>query len=535
MGMKLTFLLSLLIFSSLLFQTAQSRSHHHRSNRIRTWCNKTPHPEPCKYCMSHYPHRLTPKHTTDFRRQMVLVALDRALSANSYASQFQQNCESEPQKAAWADCSKLLDNTVHELNRTLEGLDAKHKKSCTNFDAQTWLSAALTNIHTCRDGSKELNVSEFIKPIYTSNNNVSELISNSLAIGSQLLEKENRTATDEGHESYPSWLSNHDRRLLAASSIKASLVVAKDGSGHFRTVQAALNLAAKRKRMTRFIIHVKKGVYRENIEVANTNTNIMLVGDSLRYTIITGSRSVKGGYTTFNSATAGIDGPGFIARGITFSNTAGAAKGQAVALRSSSDLSVFYRCAFQGYQDTLMVHSQRQFYRECYIYGTIDFIFGNAAVVFQNCIVYVRKPIWGQVNVITAQARNDPFQNTAISFHNSQVRAASDLKPVVRYYKTYLGRPWMQYSRVVFMKCYLDSLVDPAGWLEWQRTNFALSTLYYGEYKNFGPASSTRYRVKWPGYHVITSANVANSFTVGSLIAGRSWLPATGVRFTSGL
>ncbi|KAL6123362.1 hypothetical protein ACLB2K_075884 [Fragaria x ananassa] len=382
--------------------------------------------------------------------QMVQVALERALSAKSYASQFETNCESEPQKAAWSDCLKLFDNTVHQLNRTLQGLDTKHKKNCTNFDAQTWLSAALTNIHTCRDGSKELNVSDFINPIYMSNNNVSELISNSLAIGSQLLEKENQTTTSVGHddESYPSWLSNHDRRLLGATSIKANLVVAKDGSGHFRTVQAALDLAAKRKRMTRFIIHVKKGVYRENIEVANTNTNIMLVGDSLRYTIITGSRSVKGGYTTYNSATAGIDGPGFIARGITFSNTAGAIKGQAVALRSGSDLSVFYRCAFMGYQDTLMVHSQRQFYRECYIYGTIDFIFG---------------------------------------------------------------------------------------WLEWQRTNFALSTLYYGEYKNFGPASSTRFRVKWPGFHVISSANVATSFTVGNLIAGRSWLPSTSVPFTSGL
>lgn len=304
--MKITYtlLLSILIFSSLIFQTALSRSHHHRSSRIRTWCNKTPHPEPCNYCMSHSRHRLTPKHSTDFRKLMVQVALERALNAKSYASQFEQNCENEPQKAAWTDCLKLFDNTVHQLNRTLQGLATKHK-NCTNFDAQTWLSAALTNIHTCRDGSKDLNVSDFIAPIYTSNNNVSELISNSLAIGSQLMDKEDQKAT-EGYESYPSWVSNHDRRLLAASSIKANLVVAKDGSGHFRTVQAALDLAAKRKRMTRFVIYVKKGVYRENIEVINTNTNIMLVGDSLRYTIITGSRSVKGGSTTYNSATAGI-------------------------------------------------------------------------------------------------------------------------------------------------------------------------------------------------------------------------------------
>lgn len=231
----------------------------------------------------------------------------------------------------------------------------------------------------------------------------------------------------------------------------------------------------------------------------------------------------------------GIDGLHFMARDITFSNTAGPQKGQAVALRSASDLSIFYRCAFQGYQDTLMVHSQRQFYRECYIYGTIDFIFGNAAVVFQNCIIFVRRPLKGQVNVITAQGRNDPYQNTGISIHNSQVRAAPDLKPVTRAFRTYLGRPWMEYSRTAFLQTYLDSLVSPVGWLAWERSKFAQKTLYYGEYKNFGPASSTRYRVKWPGFHVITSPNVASSFTVASLIAGSSWLPGTGVPFTPGL
>lgn len=230
----------------------------------------------------------------------------------------------------------------------------------------------------------------------------------------------------------------------------------------------------------------------------------------------------------------GIDGLGFIARGITFRNSAGPQKGQAVALRSSSDLSVFYRCAFQGYQDTLMVHSQRQFYRECYIYGTIDFIFGNAAVVFQNCMIFLRRPMRGQANVITAQARNDPFQNTGISIHNSQIRPAPDLKPVVRAFKTFLGRPWQKYSRTVFMKSYMDSLVSPAGWSEWDNPN-DLNTLYYGEYKNYGPGSSTRNRVKWRGFHVITSPNVASQFTVRSLIAGQSWLPATGVPFATGL
>lgn len=232
---------------------------------------------------------------------------------------------------------------------------------------------------------------------------------------------------------------------------------------------------------------------------------------------------------------SGIDGLRFVARGIAFQNTAGPQKGQAVALRSASDLSVFYRCAFQGYQDTLFVHSQRQFYRECYIYGTIDFIFGNAAVVFQSCLIYVRRPLKGQPNVITAQGRNDPFQNTGISIHNSRILPASDLKPVVKAFQTYLGRPWMKYSRTVVLQTYLDGFINPGGWSKWEKSNFALSTLYYGEYKNTGPGSSTRYRVNWPGFHVITSSSVASRFTVNSLIAGQSWLPSTGVPFTAGL
>jgi len=97
-----------------------------------------------------------------------------------------------------------------------------------------------------------------------------------------------------------------------------------------------------------------------------------------------------------------VVGDGFIARDITVQNTAGAANHQAVALRSGSDLSVFYRCSFEGYQDTLYVHSERQFYRECDIYGTVDFIFGNAAVVIQNCNIYPRYPP-NKTNTITAQ------------------------------------------------------------------------------------------------------------------------------------
>ncbi|KAI9101442.1 hypothetical protein K1719_023924 [Acacia pycnantha] len=225
----------------------------------------------------------------------------------------------------------------------------------------------------------------------------------------------------------------------------------------------------------------------------------------MKLTIITGNRSVKDGITPSMSATAGIDGAHFIARDIPFRNTAGPEKGQAVALRSASDLSVFYRCSIEGYQDTLMAHAQRQFYRDYRIFGTVDFIWGNAVVVLQNCTIILRKPLQGQASMITAQGRDDPFQNTGISIVNSQIRAAPDLRPVVKAYETYLGRLWKQYARVVVMKSYIEGLVNPLD------------------------------RVQWPGFLVLTNQNDTQQFTVAGLLAGDTLLRETGVPFDVGI
>ena len=225
--------------------------------------------------------------------------------------------------------------------------------------------------------------------------------------------------------------------------------------------------------------------------------------------------------------------PWFVAVDITFRNTAGPSKHQAVALRSGADNSTFYSCSFEGYQDTLYTHSLRQFYRECDIYGTVDFIFGNAAVVFQTCNMYPRLPSSGQFNAITAQGRTDPNQNTGTSIQNSTIKAAADLAPVVGTVKTYLGRPWKEYSRTVYMQSFMDSLINPAGWHEWSG-DFALNTSYYAEYNNTGPGSSTENRVTWSGYHVINATDAVN-FTVSNFLEGDDWLPQTGVPYSSGL
>ncbi|XP_050221088.1 probable pectinesterase/pectinesterase inhibitor 17 [Mercurialis annua] len=512
-------LLSVLVITLIsLFSPSKS------SNEIDVWCNKTPNPEPCKYFMKQNPNSV-PTCKSDFRKMAIDLAMQRALTAQTQNKWLGSKCRNEKEKAAWADCYKLYENTIAQLNHTLDP-----NTKCTENDAQTWLSTALTNLDTCRAGFLELGVSNYMLPLMS--NNVSKLICNTLAINKNDSSSSDLPQTYK--DGFPSWVKPGDRKLLQASSLNPNLVVAQDGSGNFRTIKQALDAAAKRSGSGRFIIRVKSGVYKENLEIGNKMKNIMLVGDGLRTTIITGSRSVGGGSTTFNSATVAVTGEGFIARGITFRNTAGPQNHQAVALRSGSDLSVFYRCGFEGYQDTLYVHSQRQFYKECYIYGTVDFIFGNAAVVLQNCMIYARKPMDKQKIAVTAQGRTDPNQNTGISIHNSRVMAAPDLVPVLSSFQTFLGRPWKLYSRTVYLQTYLDSLVAPAGWLEWDG-DFALKTLYYGEYRNSGPGAPTSGRVKWGGYRVITSATEASKFTVDNFIGGRSWLPATGVPFSSGL
>ncbi|KAK6240004.1 hypothetical protein QUC31_005473 [Theobroma cacao] len=492
------------------------------TNAVRSWCSKTPNPQPCEYFLSNDPKNTPIKDEPDFLKISMQLALERAERAQSHTYLLGPKCRNKREKAAWADCLNLYELTILRLNKTVDSSTKLNKD-----DAQTWLSTALTNLETCRTGFIELGVPDYILPMMS--NNVSNLISNTLALNKAPYKEPSYK------DGFPTWVKPGDRKLLQSSSpaSRANIVVAQDGSGNYKTIKDAISAASKRSGSGRYVIYVKAGTYKENVEIRSKLKNIMLVGDGIGKTIITGSKSVGQGSTTFNSATVAAVGDGFIARDITIRNTAGPQNHQAVSLRSGSDLSVFYRCSFEGYQDTLYVHSERQFYRECDIYGTVDVIFGNAAVVLQNCNIYARRPP-NKTNTVTAQSRTDPNQNTGIIIHNSRVTAASDLKPVQSSVKTYLGRPWKQYSRTVFMKTFLDSLINPAGWMEWDG-NFALNTLYYAEYMNTGTGSSTSNRVKWRGYHVLTSASEASKFTVSNFLAGNSWLPATGVPFTSGL
>lgn len=136
--------------------------------------------------------------------------------------------------------------------------------------------------------------------------------------------------------------------------------------------------------------------------------------------------------------------------------------------------------------------------------------------------------------MVTAQGRIDPNQNTGIVIQKSRIGATSDLLPVQSSFPTYLGRPWKEYSRTVIMQSVISDVIDPAGWHEWNG-DFALSTLFYGEYENSGAGSGTSDRVNWEGYKVITNASEAQGFTPSEFIAGHTWLTSTTFPFSLGL
>lgn len=212
-----------------------------------------------------------------------------------------------------------------------------------------------------------------------------------------------------------------------------------------------------------------------------------------------------------------VAGDKFLARDLTVLNTAGPYKYQAVAARVISN-SVFYRCNFSSYQDTLYAHSFHQFYYECTIKGTIDFIFGNAAAVFQNCLILVGKPIPGQRNMITAQGREDPNQNTGILLLQCTILAAPEFTVADRRrFATFLGRPWRNYSRTIVMKSYMGDLINSQGWSKWNQYS-NLDTVEYVEYMNYGPGSDTRYRVNWRGYEKNCSEDIVNQFALGTFL-----------------
>ncbi|KAK4413536.1 Pectinesterase 3 [Sesamum alatum] len=436
--------------------------------------------------------------------------------------------------SAIESCRVVLSIARYNLNRSVPTSTNTVPPYGVRFDFITWLSAAIADFDTCIDGFG-YSSDEARKIVFESLENSTKLVVNSLSIISKIDEdvrkdKSSSIVDNSGSRKDwpPSWLSASDRELLfrANPTMNADVVVAADGSGNYSTISEAINVVPPYS-TRRFVIYVKRGLYLENVRIDETKPYIMMYGDGMDQTIVSGSLSNSTLTATFLTPTFAADGSNFIARDVGFQNTAGPAKMQAVALESSSDQAIFYKCSFDGYQDTLYTHSNRQFYRECRITGTIDFIFGQSAAVFQNCSILVKKPLLGQQNVITASGKAMAGVNQGISIQNCSVSAAEDLGGA----RTFLGRPWKNYSTTIFMESMLDNLIDPEGWLSWIPGIPPPDTIYYAEYNNTGPGAVTSNRVKWNGLKVNITSDEAKNFTVRSFINGVDWIPETGVPF----
>ncbi|CAL5344567.1 unnamed protein product [Camellia sinensis] len=372
------------------------------------------------------------------------------------ASDISRRINDKREQGALADFLELMELS---MDRVMDSVVAIEKRTAESYsDAHSWLSGVLTNHVTCLDelaGSAR----SMMKP------ELEDMVARSRASLAMMVAisppEDDEFEPPRLIEEFPRWVMARDRNLLEvlAGTVNANVVVAKDGSGNYKTVSEAV-ASAPNNSNTRYVIYVKQGTYNENVVIGKTKKNIMLTGDGMDLTIITGSLNVVDGATTFNSATVAAVGDGFMAQDMWFQNTAGAAKHQAVALRVGGDQSVINRCRIDAYQNTLYTYTNRQFYRDSYITGTVDFIFGNAAVVFENCNIVCRKPMSGQFNTVTAQGRTDPNQNTGTLIQSCNVTASSDLELVKGTIKSYLGRPWKAYARTAFMESYIGNYID---------------------------------------------------------------------------
>ncbi|KAI4335145.1 hypothetical protein L6164_013818 [Bauhinia variegata] len=448
--------------------------------------------------------------------------------------------ESEKDKGAFEDCKQLIEDAKEEIGFSLSEVGKDDLKTLVNKtdDVSNWLSAVISYHETCIDGFPDGKLKTDIKNIFK---DPKEFVSNALAIMSDvasllstfqsitvttarhLLEDKASSPADAlGKDGLPDWMGDDQRRVLKAADDKPTpnVTVAKDGSGQFKTISEAL-AAIPEKYEGRYVVYVKEGVYEETVTITKKMVNITLYGDSSQKSIITGSKNFVDGVRTFQTATFVVLGEGFLGKAMGFRNTAGPEKHQAVAVRVQADRAVFVNSRFEGYQDTLYTQTHRQFYRSCVISGTVDFIFGDAAAVFQNCIISLRKPLDNQQNIVTAQGRIDKRETTALVLQNCQIKADDKLVPDKAKIKSYLGRPWKEYSTTIVMESEIEDVIHPDGWLPWEG-DFALKTLFYGEFNNTGPGASTSARVKWPGYKVLTK-DQAKPFTVGNFMKG-TWI-----------
>jgi len=311
----------------------------------------------------------------------------------------------------------------------------------------------------------------------------------------------------------------------ATAPPKPDAVVAADGSGQYTSLQDAISKAPMKTGVNdpRWVIFVKKGVYKERIYVQRERGNILVLGEDAATTIITydlhaGIQGPDGKpIGTFRTPTVQIDGDDMIWENVTIANGAGApgprptgpAVEQAVALRVDGDRVIFRRCRFLGFQDTVLVNRGRHYFVDSYIEGSVDFIFGAATTFFDRCHIHVLKD-----GYITAASTPEGASNGLV-FRDSKITGEEGVK-------AYLGRPWRVYAKTVFVRTEMSSVVRPEGWHNWNKPDAEKTTLY-AESGSSGEGAASKTRVAWA--KVLTPEQIA-ALTPERVLAGSdSWSP----------
>ncbi|KAK7378224.1 hypothetical protein VNO80_03662 [Phaseolus coccineus] len=298
------------------------------------------------------------------------------------------------------------------------------------------------------------------------------------------------------------------------------LCVDRRGCCNFTTVQAAVN-AVPDFSVKRTIIWINIGMYYEKVMVPKTKPNITFQGQGYTSTAIAWNDTALSANGTFYSGSVQVFASNFIAKNISFMNLApmpspGAVGAQAVAIRVSGDQSEFRGCGFFGAQDTLHDDKGRHYFKDCYIQGSIDFIFGNARSLYENCqIVSIANPVpVGQRSIngaVTAHGRVSGDENTGFAFVNSTVGGNG---------RIWLGRAWRPYSRVVFASTLMSDIIAPEGWNDFNDPSRD-QTIFYGEYNCSGSGANMNLRAS---YVQKLNETEASAFLNTTFIDGEQWL-----------
>ncbi|KAE8673945.1 putative pectinesterase/pectinesterase inhibitor 51 [Hibiscus syriacus] len=376
--MSVFLFLSVLTLTLFFTLSASHRHHlHQNASQIRLACRSTRFQQLCETALTRS-SSLPPNPTSlQIIQSAISVSSQNLKNGQSMVESILDSSKGNLNRTNIATiCLELLSNSDHRINSTVDGLTRQEIK-----DARAWMSAALCYQSDCRGALTYVNDTRLVNDTLAFLDSLTQHTSNALSM---------MVAYDNYGDDLDSWVPPETERdgfyekgsggstaLVSGGGVPAGLkpdaTVCKTGSGGcYKTVQEAVNVAPDNTEATRrFVILIKEGVYEETVRVPLRKRNVVFLGEGIGKTVITGSLNAgQPGMTTYDSATVGILGDGFMASGLTFANTAGPDAHQAVAFRSDSDLSIIENCEFIGNQDTLYAHSLRQFYKKCRIQGT---------------------------------------------------------------------------------------------------------------------------------------------------------------------